>query len=181
MIGVLDGAHVPCSKIPRSLANLLQVSVLGLGAAGLGGSFGEVKLEARFIVAPLDTVADFFSGGFQECIATVHEAITVHGVNIIDTSPYYGNAETVLGKCLHGIDRSTIVVCTKMGRYGEADFDFSAERAERSVRESIEKMDCGHIDLLQLHDVEFADLDQIVEANHNAPFLHGAPETFFHT
>lgn len=61
MIGFLDGAQVPCSTIPRSLSNnLLQVSVLGLGAAGLGGSFGEVKLQARFIVAPLDTVADFF-------------------------------------------------------------------------------------------------------------------------
>jgi L-galactose dehydrogenase len=122
----------------------LRVSVLGYGASPLGGVYGEVD-EA-------------------EGIRTVRAALDL-GVNFIDVSPYYGAtlAETVLGKALRGVDRSSYVLATKVGRYGEHDFDFSAQRVVRSVDESLARLGCGYIDLIQCHDIEFGDLEQVVE------------------
>jgi aryl-alcohol dehydrogenase-like predicted oxidoreductase len=122
----------------------LRVSVLGYGAAPLCGVYGDVD-EA-------------------EGIRTVRGALDL-GVNFIDVSPYYGAtvAETVLGKALRGVDRSSYVLATKVGRYGEQEFDFSAQRVVRSVDESLARLGCGHIDLIQCHDIEFADLEQVVE------------------
>ena len=86
-------------------------------------------------------------------------------INFLDVSPYYGltAAETVLGKALHGIDRDRYVLATKVGRYGDKAFDFSAARVARSVRESMDRLGVRHIDLIQCHDVEFGSLNQIVE------------------
>jgi L-galactose dehydrogenase len=93
----------------------------------------------------------------------VHTALDL-GVNIIDVSPYYGQtaAETVLGRALAGIDRSSYVLATKAGRYGDDAFDFSAARVVASVEESLTRLGTDHLDLIQCHDIEFGDLDQIV-------------------
>ena len=52
-----------------------------------------------------------------------------------------------------------IIINTKVGRY-EADplhqFDFSYATTMKSVQRSLERMNCGYIDVLQLHDPEFA-------------------------
>jgi L-galactose dehydrogenase len=129
----------------------LEVSILGYGASPLGGVFGLIDEDAG--------------------VAAVHEALR-HGVNIIDVSPYYGitRAETALGRALRGIDRSSYVLATKVGRYGEHEFDFTAERVRRSVNESLTRLGVDHIDLIQCHDIEFGDLDQIV--NETIPTLY---------
>lgn len=129
----------------RPLGNTgLQVSVLSYGASPLGGVFGEF---------------DEPSG-----IETVHAALDL-GINCIDVSPYYGltRAETVLGKALQGISRDRYYLCTKVGRYGAAEFDFSAERVTRSVDESLHRLQVDYVDLIQCHDIEFGSLDQVVE------------------
>ena len=53
-------------------------------------------------------------------------------------------------------------MATKVGRYGQDTFDFSAERVRKSVEESLERLQCGYIDLIQCHDMEFVKLDQII-------------------
>lgn len=136
----------------RSLGNTgLRVSVLGLGAASLGGVYGDVD-EAT-------------------AIATVHRAFEL-GVNTFDASPYYAatRGETVLGKALRGLPRDRIVVMTKCGRYGQDDFDFSPERIRRSVDESLRRLQVDVLDVCQLHDVEFGDLDRIF--GDSLPALH---------
>ncbi len=72
-------------------------------------------------------------------------------------------AETILAKALRGIDGDRYVLATKVGRYGDKVFDFSAPRVARSVRESAGRLGVRHIDLIQCHDVEFGSLDQVVE------------------
>jgi L-galactose dehydrogenase len=121
----------------------IEVSELGFGASPLGGVYGAFA-EQRGIDA-------------------VHTALDL-GVTFFDVSPYYGAtlAETVLGKALHGIDRSRYVLATKVGRYGDRDFDFTAERVKRSVHESLRRLGTDHLDLVQCHDIEFGDLDQII-------------------
>ena len=73
---------------------------------------------------------------------------------------------TVLGTALKGIARDRYILATKVGRYGHtiADFDFSAKRVTASVDESLARIGVDHIDLIQCHDIEFGDLDQIVKA-----------------
>ncbi|KAG2448034.1 hypothetical protein HYH02_007061 [Chlamydomonas schloesseri] len=134
-------------KLPkRRLGNTgLEVSVMGFGASPLGGAFGHVD-EAG-------------------ATAAVHAAFAA-GVNFFDTSPYYGatRSETLLGKALQGLPRDQIVLATKVGRYGlnVEDFDFSAARVTASVHESLARLQTDHLDLVYCHDVEFGDLDQVV-------------------
>lgn len=122
----------------------LDVSVMGFGGSPLGGVFGEVDAG--------------------ECVRTVHEALDA-GVNYFDVAPFYGltRAESMLGKCLTGVSREKFVLSTKVGRYGEADFDFSAARVTRSVDESLQRLGLETIDLLVCHDIEYVSLDQIVD------------------
>jgi L-galactose dehydrogenase len=135
----------------RSLGRTgLSVSVLSFGASSLGGVF-----------RPTDDA---------EAIRAVHVALDL-GMNFIDVSPYYGatRAETVLGRALRGIARDRYVLATKVGQYGDGVFDFSAARVRRSLDESCARLGVETIDLLQCHDIEFADLDQIV--NETLPAL----------
>jgi L-galactose dehydrogenase len=118
--------------------------------------------EICFGASPLGAVYGAFAE--RDGIAAVHTALDL-GITCFDVSPYYGQtlAETVLGKALRGIDRSNYILATKVGRYGDTAFDFSAERVRRSVRESLGRLGTDHIDLIHCHDIEFADLDRIVE------------------
>ncbi len=138
----------------RSLGKTgLNVSVLGFGGSSLGSVF-----------RPIDE---------SEGIRAVHVAIE-HGVNLIDTAPYYGHtrAETVLGKALRGVPRESYYLATKVGRYGDGpeNFDFSAERTLQSVDESLQRLGVDFVDFIQIHDIEFGSIDQIVEET--IPALH---------
>ena len=123
----------------------LDVSVLGFGGSSLGNAFREID--------------------DNEGVRTVHAAID-HGINLIDTAPFYGltKAETVLGKALREIPREKYLLATKVARYGykEADFDFSAARVTRSVDESLARLGVDHVDFIQIHDMEFGSVEQII-------------------
>lgn len=128
----------------RQLGNTdLNVSIIGFGAAPLGNVF---------------RIADP-----KEATRAVHYAID-HGINFFDVSPYYGPllAEERLGEALVG-RRDSIVLATKCGRYGDSDFDFSAKCVSASVEDSLRRLKTDRIDLLQVHDVEFGDLRQIID------------------
>ena len=125
----------------------MRVSALSFGASSLGGVFHAIN-EA-------------------EAVEAVHVAVD-GGINFIDVSPYYGHykAETVLGKALRNIPREKYFLSTKVGRYGKDGvntWDYSAKRAVESVYESMERLGIGHIDLINVHDIEFADLRQVAD------------------
>lgn len=127
-----------------------------LGATGLETS------EIGFGASPLGSVFGVFHE--SDGIGAVHTALDL-GVTFLDVSPYYGAtaAETVLGKALRGVDRSSYLLATKVGRYGDAEFDFTGARVKRSVHESMARLGVDHLDLVQCHDIEFGDLGQIIE------------------
>lgn len=131
----------------------LNVSRLSYGASPLGSVFRDISEN--------------------DGIKTVHTAIDM-GVNLIDVSPYYGltKAETVLGKALKGIPRDKYILSTKAGRYGSdfPDFDFSERRIRKSLDESLSRLGVNEVDILFLHDIEFGNLNQILEES--LPCLH---------
>lgn len=98
----------------------------------------------------------------DEGVAAVHEAFKL-GINFFDTSPFYGTtrSETVLGRALAALPRNEIIVATKVGRYGAEEFDFSAERVTREFDASLGRLGLDYVDILQCHDIEFGDLDQV--------------------
>ena len=124
----------------RILGNTgLRVSALSFGASSLGGVFHDID-EGRAI----DAVFAALDGG----------------MNLIDVSPYYGHyrAETVLGKALRQLPRDKYILSTKVGRYGKDGvntWDYSGRRAQESVYESMERLGVEHIDLINVHDIEF--------------------------
>lgn len=131
----------------------MKVSALSFGASSLGSVFRATKES--------------------EAIEAVHAAID-NGINFIDVSPYYGHykAETVLGKALREIPREKYYLSTKVGRYGKDGvntWDYSAKRALESVDESKERLGIDFIDLINVHDIEFADLEVVV--NETLPAL----------
>ena len=87
------------------------------------------------------------------------------GLTFIDTSPFYGRgmSEVLLGVALKGVPRDRYTLCTKLGRYDLAHFDFSAKRVAESVDVSLHRLGCGHLDIVLCHDIEFVPLAQIVE------------------
>lgn len=93
-----------------------------------------------------------------------------HGINAIDTSPYYGPSEEIIGSALkeleshHDISRDQFYICTKVGRIQLDDFDYSPEWIEKSVQRSLERLHTSYLDVVYLHDVEFVDEKSILEA-----------------
>ena len=130
----------------------LKVSSLSFGASSLGSVFRDID-EA-------------------DALKAVHLSIDL-GINLIDVSPYYGltKAETVLGKALKSVPRNSYLLATKVGRYGATakEFNFSEKRITQSIEESLQRMGVDHVDFLQAHDIEFGDLNQVI--NETVPAL----------
>lgn len=122
----------------------LQLPVLGFGASSLGQEFRSVTLD--------------------EAVRSVHVALDC-GLNFIDTSPFYGRgmSEVLLGVALKGVPRDSYTLCTKLGRYDLPHFDFSAKRVAESVDVSLHRMGTDHVDLMLCHDIEFVEMQQIID------------------
>jgi L-galactose dehydrogenase len=127
----------------------ISVSVIGFGAAPLGNVFADVPAT-----------------GDAELIGQAVDA----GINFFDVSPYYGLglAEERLGIALAPY-RQKVVLATKCGRYGADQFDFSAKTITLRLEESLRRLRTDAVDLLQAHDVEFGDIDQVI--NETLPAL----------
>lgn len=84
------------------------------------------------------------------------------GLNAVDTSPYYGPSEILIGQALKQIDwhRSKYFLCTKVGRLHLNDFDYSPEWVEKSIRRSLVRLNTSYLDVVFLHDVEFQTEEQ---------------------
>ncbi len=122
----------------------INLPILSFGASSLGAEFRSVALD--------------------EVMLSTKTAIDL-GMNFIDTSPFYGRgmSEVMLGLGLKGIPRDKYLLGSKLGRYSDRHFDFSAKRVEESVHISLQRMGTDYLDVMLLHDVEFVPLPQIWE------------------
>ncbi len=129
----------------------LTLTALGLGAAPLGGLFGDVH--------------------DADAAATV-EAALASGLRYFDVAPLYGYglAERRLGSLLSGRPQEEYVLSTKVGRLvrpvpertpgdmftgappGIAAFDYSRDGVLRSVEASLDRLRMDRVDILYIHD-----------------------------
>ena len=122
----------------------LSLPTVGFGASSLGQEFRPVRIE--------------------EALASVRMALDL-GMDFIDTSPFYGRgmSEVLLGIALREVPRDCYTLCTKLGRYDLAHFDFSAKRVAESVDVSLHRLGVDYLDILLCHDIEFVSMQQIVD------------------
>src|SRR5688572_4390653 len=122
----------------------LNVPILAFGASSLGQEFRSVTLD--------------------EALKSVRVALDC-GLNFIDTSPFYGRgmSEVLLGVALKGVPRDSYTLCTKLGRYDLEHFDFSAKRVAESIDVSLHRLGTDHLDIVLCHDIEFVEMQQIVD------------------
>jgi predicted aldo/keto reductase-like oxidoreductase len=111
-----------------------EVSMIGLGGYHIGSRKLSTKEAVELIQAALDAGIDFLDNSWD-----YHE----------------GLSEERMGKALKGGYREKAFVMTKVdGR--------SKKEAAKQIDESLSRLDCGHIDLLQHHEViRFEDADRI--------------------
>jgi aryl-alcohol dehydrogenase-like predicted oxidoreductase len=129
----------------RPLGNTgIDLPILSFGASSLGAEFRSISLD--------------------EAMLSTRTALDL-GMNFIDTSPFYGRgmSEILLGLGLKGVPRDSYLLGTKLGRYSDIHFDFSAKRVAESVHVSLQRLGTDHLDVLLMHDVEFVPLPQIWE------------------
>lgn len=149
------------TKLPET------VSIVGLGCSSFSSFF--------FTDEELGDGADSWSvqslkrthPRVQEWIRTIEYAVLEADITVLDTAPWYGHgtSETVIGWAIEQLGenknfrRSSVSINTKIGRY-EAEptrmFDFTAYTTLQSVARSLKRMNIDYVDVLQLHDPEFA-------------------------
>jgi aryl-alcohol dehydrogenase-like predicted oxidoreductase len=122
----------------------VRFPILSFGASSLGQEFRRVTVD--------------------EAIRSVQVALDC-GLNFIDTSPFYGRgmSEVLLGVALREIPRDRYLLGSKLGRYDLAHFDFSAKRVVESVDVSLHRLGVDYVDICLCHDIEFVEMQQIVE------------------
>ena len=130
----------------------LEVTVLGLGCATLGGS--------RIPVS-------------REDAGAIVRAAWDAGVRYVDAAPFYGvgQAERCVGDALRGMPRDDWVLSTKVGRLlrpragpppddgrrhpmpFDPVYDYSYDGIMRSVEDSLQRLGLARIDILYVHDI----------------------------
>lgn len=128
----------------RKLGNTgLEVPVMGLGCAALGGSYGPVTEE--------------------HAARTIYKAFDL-GIHYLDTAPLYGQtrSETNVGKALKGVPRDRYYIESKVGRYDYADHDFSYQRVKQGLEATLGRLGTEYLDIVILHDIEYVPIEQVV-------------------
>jgi aryl-alcohol dehydrogenase-like predicted oxidoreductase len=120
----------------------LRVSVAGLGCGGFSRlGLGTGKSEA-------------------EAIALIREALDL-GINLLDTAAVYGT-ESVVGRAIKSVPRDSVVIATKAW-IPRSEGRSSADRAVRSLDNSLKELGTDYVDIFQLHGVSPRTYDRALD------------------
>lgn len=119
--------------------------------------FGGAVINTQYVSNPLKVpVRDMLDISFK------------NGIIAIDTSPYYGPSEEILGSALKDMkdrwERESYFICTKVGRVRLDEFDYSRKSVRKSVLRSLERLNTNYLDLVYTHDIEFVKEEEIFDA-----------------
>jgi aryl-alcohol dehydrogenase-like predicted oxidoreductase len=75
-----------------------------------------------------------------------------NGINLIDTSPFYGNSEYKIGLALREYgSRESLILSTKVGRHKKFS-GYTAELFLRSIEDSLNFLQVDYLDIVHIHD-----------------------------
>lgn len=106
---------------------------------------------------------------FEEGVKLVKSAYD-QGINFFDTAPGYSNglSEKIIGEALKD-NREKVFINTKFGHNHMNQTDFSEGSIEKSINESLERLQTAFVDSVILHNPPRAILEG--KTNHQAEFL----------
>ena len=152
----------------------LRTTQLGLGGASLGDLFCKIP-----------------NGQALDTVTRCHEL----GVQYYDTAPWYGIglSEARMGLALSALPRDSYVLSTKVGRYlrphadektweslgwagglqNGIEFAYTYDDIMRQHEDSVQRLGCGRVDCLVIHDIEEAEGQQPTHARGTREFLAG--------
>jgi aryl-alcohol dehydrogenase-like predicted oxidoreductase len=90
----------------------------------------------------------------REAVQTILEALTA-GIQMIDTAPSYGNAESLVGEALSLWRGPTPMISTKVGKYWESQTyfnDYRPAKAEQAIANSCKLLGRQSLDCVYLHE-----------------------------
>ena len=131
----------------------IEVSEIGFGGWGIGGNYGN-----SIAYGPTKDEESI------EALNTSYEK----GINFFDTSPLYGfgHSEKLIGKVFKN-KRKNLIYATKVGYTNfKGQQNFSAKFIETSLNDSLRRLKTDYVDLFQMHDLSFQQLensDDIIE------------------
>jgi aryl-alcohol dehydrogenase-like predicted oxidoreductase len=135
----------PNPIMKRRLGNThMEVSIMSLGGAGLGGIFGSV--------------------GDADGIAAVEKGLEL-GLNWLDTSPKYGQAERRMGMALRGVPRDRYYISSKVGTHPDRGLDYSSDAAYWTVENSLKVLGIDYLDICLIHEPEPHHLEEALRPN----------------
>lgn len=110
------------------------VSEIGLGTWQLGENSGWKSMSEK------------------QAIDLVRTSVEL-GVNFFDTAPNYGHgtSEIRLGKALHPLDRSKVVINTKFGHSVSGEINFNSNSIRESIEGSLKRLQTDYIDSVIMH------------------------------
>jgi aryl-alcohol dehydrogenase-like predicted oxidoreductase len=123
---------------------------LSLGGAGIGSSKDSV----------------FFQGPVPEpqAVETVLFALE-NGINLLDTSPFYGNSEKKIGTAIREYGkRSSFLLSTKVGTHPRFP-GYSKDKILRSIDNSLRLLQTDYLDIVHIHDPAAHDLHALLNGN----------------
>ncbi len=94
-------------------------------------------------------MSDIPSEGQKNLEATIHRSLEV-GINHIETARGYGPSERQLGQVLPKLDRSRLIVQTKVGPHEDA------AQFTSNFEDSLKRLQLDHVDLLSIHGINDA-------------------------
>ena len=166
MVGPIRNSNVP-SIVP----------IIGLGCSSFSAFFLSSEEQTALQAALTPEEMDPRHPRVKGWIETIHFAI-MSGITLIDTAPWYGHgtSEVVVGWAVESLEssipREKLSPSTQkwgaMRQIHKEQFDFSYDTTLSSVQRSLARMNCQYINVVQLHDPEFApNLGDLVGRNHS--------------
>ena len=113
--------------------------------------------------APFGSAADG-----DDAVRGAFDVLYGAGLRYFDTAPFYGTglAERRLGACMRHVERSSLVISTKVGRLlkpvsgpasgpkaFEVQYDYGYDGTMRSIEHSLQRLGTNALDIVLIHDV----------------------------
>jgi aryl-alcohol dehydrogenase-like predicted oxidoreductase len=128
--------------------NETPVYPISLGGAGIGSCN-----DAVFFQGPVSE---------KQAVETVLFALE-NGVNLVDTSPFYGNSEEKIGIALKKYGkRSSFILSTKIGTHPVYK-GYSGDNILQSIDNSLRTLQTNYLDIVHIHDPSDTDFKSMLE------------------
>jgi aryl-alcohol dehydrogenase-like predicted oxidoreductase len=117
-------------------------------------AFGKTGMEVTAVSLGSLFVTDWLGTRREDGIEVVHRALE-RGVNYIDTAPFYGNAQQLLGEALEGRPESCCIG-TKCGRWDYRTGPFrSLDALKRQFETTLRDLRRDRVDILYIHEADW--------------------------